>query len=277
MCNPTCAGLRLLTVDLQEDECREEQQPAVGLIRGLPQRGPPALRGWVQDSAEATDPGRRGKPGGRGGERRRGEGAGCLRRPQGHRERSAAGGGRHGRCLMIFFNCLESFQITCFLFFYVYCWTSSDSHSSSFNTNISPPNHLLQSDLLQAADQTLNSFIIFQSSLSHLYVTLPPLSQPLYLSASPVLTWKSLLLILVCQSSPDYNLRLSITNCLCLSFPDFKCVSHSVAVPKFPHFLFVNFSLFLCKSIFITNLVLISAHTDYLYMCRVGVVILPCR
>ena len=101
----TCAGVRLLSVDLQEDKCREEQQPAAGLIRGFSQQGPPALRRGVQDTAEAATSVGRGKPWGRWGTGGRGEGAACLQRPQGHRERSA-GGRRHGRCLMIFLYCI---------------------------------------------------------------------------------------------------------------------------------------------------------------------------
>lgn len=105
----TCAGVRLLSVDLQEDKCREEQQPAAGLIRGFSQRGPPALRGRVQDAAKAATSVRRGKQWGRWGTGGRGKGAACLQRPQCHRERSA-GGRRHGRCPMIFLYDQESFM-----------------------------------------------------------------------------------------------------------------------------------------------------------------------
>lgn len=106
VCNPTWTGVSLLSVDLQEDECREEQQPAAGLIRGLPHRGPPAPRCRVQDTAGAPDPGRRGKQRGRWGTGGRGEGAGRLQRLQGHRDRSAggAGGGRHcGMLIKVFY------------------------------------------------------------------------------------------------------------------------------------------------------------------------------
>lgn len=55
-CSLTCAGVRLLGVDLQEDECGEEQQPAQGPIWSLPHRGPSAPRGRVQDATAPPDP-----------------------------------------------------------------------------------------------------------------------------------------------------------------------------------------------------------------------------
>lgn len=116
----TCAGLRLLIVDLQEDECREEQQPAAGLVRGLLQRGSSSLSGWVQDPTGATEPERRGMQGrGRGAG---GEGAGCLQRPQSHRNWSAGRGWIHGQSLRIFlysmcFPTILLLQLFRFLFF----------------------------------------------------------------------------------------------------------------------------------------------------------------
>jgi len=63
-CEPTCAGVCLLGVDLQEDEHGEEQEPAVGPVWGLPRRGPTALRRWVQDPTGTTEPGQREIQGG---------------------------------------------------------------------------------------------------------------------------------------------------------------------------------------------------------------------
>lgn len=85
----TCAGVCVLAVDLQEDERREDQQPADRLVRGLLQRGPPALGGREQDPAAAAQLGVRWVQG--GGEGAGGEAAGCLQRPQGHREGSGGG------------------------------------------------------------------------------------------------------------------------------------------------------------------------------------------
>lgn len=101
VCDPTCAGLRLFSVDLQEDECREEQQPAVGPIRGLPHREPSALTGRVQDTAGAPDLGRRGKQGGTWGTG--GGSDGCLRR--------SAGGGRHDGCLLRLSSACSAFFV----------------------------------------------------------------------------------------------------------------------------------------------------------------------
>lgn len=85
---PTCAGVCLLVVDLQEDQGKQQQQPAVGLVWGLLGQGSPAPRGRVKDPTKAPYPGRRRKPGGRRG---RAAGAHCFHRHQGHRWRGTGG------------------------------------------------------------------------------------------------------------------------------------------------------------------------------------------
>lgn len=98
--------MNLLGVDLDEDEHREEQQPALSSIRSLPQRGgPPALGGGVENPHGAPASRARGRlteAGGAGRREERGRGgAGCAGSIQRLQERPAGGGrggagGRHG-------------------------------------------------------------------------------------------------------------------------------------------------------------------------------------
>lgn len=105
----TCAGVWLLCVDLQEDEHRQEQKTATGLVRSFPEWGPPALKGWIQDPTGTAKPSWRGR-----WRRRVGccQGTGFFQRPQGNRHRFAAGRERHCRLLSFFFVLL----VLCFSF-----------------------------------------------------------------------------------------------------------------------------------------------------------------
>lgn len=135
---PTCAGVCLLVVDLQEDQGEQQQQPAVGLVWGLLGQGSPAPRGRVKDPTKAPYPGRRRKPGGRRG---RGAGAHCFHRHQGHRWRGTGGWwAGHGHDLL-------------FLQFYSLFLSTLLSFSSVLG------------DEVRSADQSSE---FFWSSLSHL-------------------------------------------------------------------------------------------------------------
>lgn len=83
-CRHTCAGVRLLGADLQEDKCREEQEPATGPVRGLSGQGPPAPAGRIQDPTGTARPRVQDAGGGDVGGR-------CFQRPQGHGGQSVCG------------------------------------------------------------------------------------------------------------------------------------------------------------------------------------------